>query len=102
MDGGTAILVRRVIDHDAVPFPALTYLEATAIETKLAGRPAKILAVYHSPCRPLINSDLTVSFSGGLPVLMANDLNAKHVDWNSRLTTVRGETLTRLCQHNPA
>jgi hypothetical protein len=26
-------------------------------------------------------------FGGGLPVLMAGDLNAKHVDWNSRLTT---------------
>jgi hypothetical protein len=30
---------------------------------------------------------------GGMPVLMAGDLNAKHVDWNSRLTT-KGETPT--------
>jgi hypothetical protein len=26
-----------------------------------------------------------------MPVLMAGDLNAKHVDWNSRLTTRRGK-----------
>jgi len=28
-----------------------------------------------------------------LPVLMAGDLNAKHVDWNSRLNTRRGKLL---------
>jgi hypothetical protein len=31
--------------------------------------------------------------NGGIPVLKAGDLNAKHVDWNSRLTTVRGKLL---------
>jgi hypothetical protein len=29
----------------------------------------------------------------GLPVLMAGDLNAEHIDWNSRLTTTRGKLL---------
>jgi len=33
------------------------------------------------------------SFGGGLPVLMAGDLNAKHVDWNSRLSARRGKLL---------
>ena len=47
--------------------------------TKLAGKPTKILAIY--------------LLSGGLRVLMAGDLNAKHVDWNSRLTIVRGKLL---------
>jgi endonuclease/exonuclease/phosphatase family metal-dependent hydrolase len=28
-----------------------------------------------------------------MPVLMAGDLNAKHVDWNSRLTTRRGKLI---------
>jgi hypothetical protein len=28
-----------------------------------------------------------------MPVLLAGDLNAKHVDWNSRLTTTRGKLL---------
>jgi hypothetical protein len=91
--GRTAILVRLGIEHHAVPVPGLRHLEATAIELKLAGKPTKILAVYVSPCRPLMKSDLTASLSGGLPVLMAGDLNAKHVDWNSRMTTVRGRLL---------
>ena len=44
--GGTAILVRRGIDHYAVPVPGLRHLEATAIRTTLANRLVKILAVY--------------------------------------------------------
>jgi hypothetical protein len=59
----------------------------------MAGRPVKILAVYLSPSRPLIGSDLTACFGGGLPVLMTGDLNAKHVDWNSRMNTRRGKLL---------
>jgi hypothetical protein len=91
--GGTAILVRRGIVHHSVPVPGLTHLEATAIQTALAGKPVIILAAYLSPCRPLIGADLDACFGGGLPVLLAGDLNAKHVDWNSRLTTRRGKLL---------
>jgi hypothetical protein len=91
--GGTTILVRRGIVHHSVPVPGLTNLEATALQVTLAGRPVKILAAYISPSRPLIGSDLTACFGGGLPVLMAGDLNTKHVDWNSRLTTRRRKLL---------
>ena len=86
------MLVRRGIVHHSVPVPGLTHLEATAVQVALASRPLKILAPYISPSRPLIGVDLTASFGGGLPVLMAGDINAKHVDWNSRLTTRRGNT----------
>jgi hypothetical protein len=57
------------------------------------GRPVKILAVYLSPSRPLIGADLNACFGGGLRVLLAGDLNAKHVDWNSLMTTRRGKLL---------
>ena len=57
------------------------HLEATAIQVTLAGKPVLILAAYLPPSRPLIGADLTACFGGGLPVLMAGDLNAKHVDW---------------------
>ena len=53
----------------------------------LAAKPVLILAAYLSPSRPLIGVDLTVCFGGVLQVLMAGNLNAKHVDWNSRLNT---------------
>jgi hypothetical protein len=48
----------------------------------LASKPVKILAVYLSPSRPLIASDLPACLGGGFPVLMAGNLNAKHVEWN--------------------
>jgi hypothetical protein len=56
------------------------------------GRPVKILAAYLLPSRPLIGEDLAVCFDGRLPVLVAGDINAKHVDWNSRLRRRRGNS----------
>jgi len=72
-----------------VPVPGLTHLEATAIQVILAGRLVKILAAYFFPFPPLIGVDLTACFGGGLPVLMAGDLNIKHMDWNSQLKLIR-------------
>jgi endonuclease/exonuclease/phosphatase family metal-dependent hydrolase len=99
--GGTAILVRRCIVHHSVPIPGLTHLEATAVQVTLAGRPVKILAAYLSPF-PIDRSGSERLFrrGGGLPVLMAGDLNAKHVDWNSRLTTRRGKLLRDYAEGN--
>jgi len=62
--GGTDILVRCGIVHHSVPVPGLTHFEATAIQVTLAGRPAKILAAYLSPSRPLIGADLTACSAG--------------------------------------
>jgi len=44
--GGTAILVRRGIVHQAVPVQGLQHLEATVIHVRLATKPVKILAAY--------------------------------------------------------
>jgi len=86
---GKAILVRRGRLHHAVPVQCLQHLESTAIQVMLAKKPVKILAAYLSPTRSLIASDLSAWLGGGLPVLMAGDLNAKHVEWNSSLITKR-------------
>ena len=59
----------------------------------MASKPVKILAAYLSPTRPLIVVDLSACLGGGIPVLMAGDLNAKHVEWNSRLTAKIGRLL---------
>ena len=73
--------------------PGLTHLKATAIQVTLAGKPAIVLAAYLSPSRPLIGADLTACFGWALAILMAGDLNAKHLDWNSRLSNRRGKLL---------
>jgi len=62
----------------------LRHVEATVI---LANGPLRILAVYLLPSWPQIDLDLFACLGGGVPVLMAGDLNAKHKDWNSRLIT---------------
>jgi hypothetical protein len=98
--GGTAILVRRGIDHHAVPIQGLQHLEATAIQVKSVNKPVKILAVYLSPSRPILASDLSACLGGSLPILMPGDLNAKHVEWNSRLTTRRGRILRDYADKN--
>jgi len=82
-----------------VPVLGLTHLEATAIQVILAGRLVKILAAYLCPSRPLIEVDLTACFGGGLPVLMAGDLNAKH-NWNLRLNKRWGKLLRDYADEN--
>jgi len=76
-----------------VPVPGLTHLEATAVQVTLAGRTVKILAAYLSHTPPFIGADLTACIIEGFPVLLAGNLNVKHVDWKSRLTTRRGKLL---------
>ena len=49
---GPAILVRRGIDHHAVPVQRLPHLDATAIQVTFASKPAKILAAYISQTGP--------------------------------------------------
>jgi hypothetical protein len=66
----------------------------------MAGRPVNILAAYLSPSRPLIGADITACFGGGLTLLLAGDLNAKHVDWNSRLNKETGKILREYADEN--
>jgi hypothetical protein len=66
--------------HHALPVQGLQHLEATAIQVMLATKLVKILTAYLSPTRPLIASDLSACLGGVSSVLMAGDLNAKHVE----------------------
>jgi hypothetical protein len=98
--GGTAIQVRRDIDHHTVVVKDLEHLEATAIQVVMGSKPVRILAVYLSPSRLLFSTGLSACLSGGLPVLMAGDLNAKHMEWNSRLVTRKGRLLRDYADEN--
>jgi len=49
----------------------------------LVGKTLKTVEFYLSPSRPLIGVDLADFFSGGLSVLLAGELNAKHLEWTS-------------------
>ena len=88
-EGGTMTVVRRGNDYYSVPVSNLRQMEATAICVNIGGRPVKLVAVYLS----LVDADLFECISGGTPVLLAGDLNAKHKDWNSRLNSTRAVLL---------
>ena len=79
-----------------MPVPGLTYLKAIAIQITLAGKSVIVVAAYLSPSRPLFGADLTACLGGGLQVLMASEINVKHVDWNSRLSTRRGKSYVNM------
>ena len=98
LGGGTAILVRRGIVHHSVPVLGLTHLEATAIQVTLAGRPVIVLVAYLSPSRPLIGADISACFGGGLPVLMASDLQRQTRGLELEAEHETGETPTCLCR----
>ena len=83
-----------------MPVPCLTHLEATAIQVTLACKPVIVFAAYLSSSRPIIEADLTGCFGEALPILTAGDLNAKHVEWNSRLSTRRGKPLRDFTEVN--
>jgi hypothetical protein len=99
--GGAAILVRRGIDHYAVPVSGLEHLEDTAIHLVLTTRPVKLVAAYIPPTRPLIESEISKYLSGVFPVVMAADLNAKHTNWNwltiARVSLLRDYAIRNTC-----
>jgi hypothetical protein len=98
--GATATLAHHGVVHHSVPVPGLTHLEANAIQIMLAGRLVNVLAAYLSTSCPLIRADLDACFGGWLLVLLAGDLNIKHVDWNSRLSTRKGKLLCNCADEN--
>jgi hypothetical protein len=59
----------------------------------MARKAVKILAVYLIALPASICFRTFCRLGGSLLVLMAGDLNAKHVDWNSRLITIKGRLL---------
>jgi hypothetical protein len=95
--GGTAILVHKGIDHYAVPVSGLQFLEATLSVGDQTSETRVGLPRAHTP---LDRVGLTECLSGGIPVLMAGDFNAKHKVWNCGLTTARGSLLRDYADRN--
>jgi hypothetical protein len=93
LEGGSAIPVRRGVDHYAVPVSGLQHLKSSAKHQVLATSQGKV-STYLSPTQPLMESDLTELLSVLFPVLMSGDLNAKHKDWSSSLITAQSALLS--------
>ena len=82
--GGTAVLVKSNIQHSVINIPMLHSLQATALSVELVCFETVIEAVYKSLSKPLID----IGLSKRNKFIFGGDLNAKHVDLNSRLTNI--------------
>ena len=75
-------------------------MEVTDICLNIGERPYKLVAVYISPLRSLCDAELSEYISGGKPILLSGDLNAKHKDWNSRRNSPKGVLLKEFASTN--
>ncbi|XP_017780954.1 PREDICTED: RNA-directed DNA polymerase from mobile element jockey-like [Nicrophorus vespilloides] len=99
--GGTAIYVKRNIDHQLLPLPDPLLLETTGISINLEGGGSiHLYAVYNPPARVLPVDDLEALLRTNQPVIIAGDLNSKHPAWNSRATNRNGKLLHGLQNTN--
>uniref|UniRef100_A0A1Y1NA23 Reverse transcriptase domain-containing protein n=1 Tax=Photinus pyralis TaxID=7054 RepID=A0A1Y1NA23_PHOPY len=92
--GGTAIYVRRKLDHYYIPSPHLQHIETTTvvINTRSMG-PFKIVAAYKPPDFAFNEAELDTILDTNHATLIGGDLNAKHPSWNSRTTNAYGRNL---------
>ena len=72
----------------------------TAICVNIGGRPVKLVAVYLSPLRSLVDADLSECISGGTLVLLTGELSTKHKYCNSKLNSARGALLREFAAAN--
>lgn len=97
--GGTAILIRRNINHYVSVLPQLQHAEATAIVVQTERGPLRLISIYAPPDRSaatcaLLAADIAKLVEGNVaPTLVAGDFNAKHTSWNSRIICPRGRKL---------
>ncbi|KAJ2952535.1 hypothetical protein O0L34_g6854 [Tuta absoluta] len=97
--GGTLIHYRRALHCSPIETPPLCYMEASACRLSMTGhQPITIVSVYLSPSnnretKPLLKSELESLFNLGDSVIIAGDLNAKHMSWNCIANNPRGNLL---------
>ena len=96
------MLVRSNIQHVEEKIPMMYSLQVTAIMVELEGLETVIGAVYRSPSKPFVKADLDtlIGLSKNNKFIFGGDLNAKHQDWNSSLSSSSGKLLSRHADRN--
>ncbi|CAK1596835.1 unnamed protein product [Parnassius mnemosyne] len=97
--GGTLIYYKRSLHCIPLDTPPLANLEASVCRIALTGHPPVIIAsAYQSPQKPLLEADISALLNLGPSVVIAGDLNSKHVSWNSNLNNPNGNILCGLTE----
>lgn len=100
--GGTAIYVKRCLDHSLIPLPDLQQLEATciAINTSMFGL-INIFSCYIKPGTLLNLQDLETTLNNNKnPSILMGDFNSKCTRWNSNTTNSKGSKLSEYTLKN--
>lgn len=92
--GGTAVIIKRNIDHCELTDPQLIEAEANGIAVTLHnGEKLQIYSFYSPGARRPVPEDLTTITETNGDLIVAGDFNAKYPSWNSRTTNSNGTTL---------
>lgn len=97
--GGTAILIRRNIPHNAITIPT-TSIENTTLHTHFNGIDLRLGAVYKSPSSVINTEDLDNLLNSNGNIILAGDFNAKSPIWHSSCTNYAGNSLLNHMEHN--
>jgi hypothetical protein len=93
INGGTAVAVRRGVLHSYVDLPPLHSVEAKGVCTPIGNREILLASIYKSPGRAWSDANITELLSFRRRSILAGDLNAKHMFWNSAVSKLSGEKL---------
>lgn len=91
--GGTAILVGNSSTYTPELLPQLRSLEATSILLQTSNGLLRCVAAYCPPGATYYTSDIDHILKDGTTSVLAGDLNAKHISWNSTKNCPRGLAL---------
>lgn len=95
--GGTVIYYRNSLHCSPLDSPALTNLEVSACRLGMTGHPdINIISAYLSPNKTILQTDLNAVFAGEDSVILAGDLNCRHVQWHCNPSNSNGRALLRM------
>lgn len=98
--GGTAVIIKRSIDHQPIELPPPNTLETTGIQVTTRRGKLRLIAAYRPPTRAFDIADVENIFRTNESTLLAGDLNAKHQNWNCRTNNAAGNKLQRFADRN--
>ncbi|KAL4100752.1 hypothetical protein QTP88_020784 [Uroleucon formosanum] len=99
--GGVAILVRNKIKQQQLPSLALMYLEAVAVSININNKYITFVSAYQPPSRQMLIADYEKVMSLDNSVIIAGDLNSKHINWGCRVTNPNGSKLQAFIENTP-
>jgi len=84
--GGVAILVRKKIKQQQLPTLVLPYLEAVAVSININNKHITFVSAYQRPSRQMLIADYKKIMNLDISVIIAGDLNSKHINWGCHVT----------------